>query len=239
LLERVNKIHGDTPPSGDGYIRDFIKVQEILNKDLSKELNENEIKKMFKNADIAPGHVYPRMSPEGKTRVYNDYMKGMSIRDISLKYGILQERALAIIYQREFFLKVVYPKIGETLTRMAYRLEHDYGRDNGFQDYGIDLQALTLQQQGMPSGHIFRSSIDTNPPKLIKEEVEKELGNIKGRKIFEVPIKQIGKGPKGYLLKEIIIRKCPRKFLTKKVKWAMLNGPKVQTYGYTKYKESC
>lgn len=40
----------------------------------------------------------PRMSPFSKEILYREYQKGMTIKDLSLKYGILQQRVKAIVY---------------------------------------------------------------------------------------------------------------------------------------------
>jgi len=160
--------------------------------------------------------IQPRMSPWGKQRVYNDYMKGMNTRDISLKYGILPERVAAIVWTREYFLKVVYPKCGETYSRMALDLEREYGEDFGFNDYGVDLNLLSYHEQGGASYSILRSAIDKAPPKKVKEKVEKVLGAMKNKRVFEVPIKHVGKGPGGYLLKELVCRRGKNSIMARK-----------------------
>ena len=39
-----------------------------------------------------------RMSPFVKETIYREYQKGMSVKDLSLKYGILQQRVKAIVF---------------------------------------------------------------------------------------------------------------------------------------------
>lgn len=51
---------------------------------------------------------------------------------------------------------------------------------------------------------VRRSGIDSNPPKEVKEKVEKSLSKMKSRTQDHVPIGFIGKGGKGYILKEMI-----------------------------------
>ena len=148
--------------------------------------------------------LQPRMSPWAKTRVHSDYLKGMNIRDISLKYGILPKRAAAIIYQREYWLKVIYPKTGETLARMTMDMERDYGEEFGFVDYGVDLELLQAHEHGTAAYSIGRSAIDKAPPKKVREKIERVLGNMRNKRVHEVPIKHVGNGPKGYLLMELV-----------------------------------
>jgi len=35
-------------------------------------------------------NYYGRMSPFAKEQIYREYLSGMSVKDLSLKYGILQ-----------------------------------------------------------------------------------------------------------------------------------------------------
>ena len=39
-----------------------------------------------------------RMSPVAKEELYLNYKKGMTIKDLSLKYGILPQRVKAIVF---------------------------------------------------------------------------------------------------------------------------------------------
>lgn len=41
---------------------------------------------------------YGRLSPFAKEILYREYQKGMTVKDLSLKYGILQQRVKAIVY---------------------------------------------------------------------------------------------------------------------------------------------
>jgi len=147
-----------------------------------------------------------RLSPEARHRVYKDYKLGMNIRDISLKYGILPERACAIIWTLEYYFKVVYPKVGESVARMSTQMEFDYGDQFGFVDYGPDLEDLANHEQGVPVMVIGRTAAEKNPKPAEKTDMEKIFRTMKGRRIFEVPIKHTGKGPGGYLLKELVCR---------------------------------
>lgn len=73
----------------------------------------------------------------------------MTIRDMSLKYGLLPERIRAIVWQREHFWKEVYPKIGETGLRLGLELEFTYAYDFPFVDYGKDLSWMTERERGV------------------------------------------------------------------------------------------
>lgn len=53
---------------------------------------------MFSNPLMFDDTYQGRMSPFAKEKVFADYQRGMTIKDISLKYGILQARVKAIVY---------------------------------------------------------------------------------------------------------------------------------------------
>lgn len=233
LIEDVNRVGAKNQPTDDKFMNDFASHYFNMNYDYRHEVTDKELDEGFGyNFNKMFAHRYhPRMSPEGKERVHLDWKNGMSIKDLSLKYGIFQERVLAIVYQREYFLKQCYPRYGETLTRMVKVFEDRYGESVGFQDYGADLHLMGAHEQGAPSMHLFRTPVDLNPPKEVKEDIEKSLASKKSKKTFEVPLKFSGKGPSGYLLKEIIKVRNPRNFMNGKVREAMRHGDKCASFG--------
>jgi hypothetical protein len=66
----------------------------------------------------------------------------MTVKDISLKYGILPERVKAVVWQNTYFWLEVYPKIGATGKRLADKLEKRTGDMFGYCDYGLDLEII-------------------------------------------------------------------------------------------------
>lgn len=79
------------------------------------------------------------MSYQGKEDLFLHYQKGMTIKDLSLKYGILPQRVKAIIFQKHLYWNEVYPKMGESHQRLAIEREHLYAADFPFVDYGLDI----------------------------------------------------------------------------------------------------
>ena len=63
----------------------------------------------------------------------------MTVKDLSLKYGILHTRVKAIIYQKHLYWNEVYPRLGESHMRLAIEREAMYGAKFPFIDYGVDL----------------------------------------------------------------------------------------------------
>ncbi len=82
--------------------------------------------KLMKNMQFAEVQYSGRMSPMGKEELYRNYLKGMTIKDLSLKYGILPQRVKAIIFQKHLYWNEVYPKLGETHMRLALERELFY-----------------------------------------------------------------------------------------------------------------
>src|SRR5690606_22154285 len=98
------------------------KIREKLN-------DRDNTKKMIDNVESYPGldaqenwieemkeskKVYGRVSPWCKEEIYRLYLEGWTIRDLSYKYGLLPERVKVIIFMRDQFWKVMYPKLGES-----------------------------------------------------------------------------------------------------------------------------
>lgn len=148
-----------------------------------------------------------RMSPMGKEDLFRNYIKGMTIKDLSLKYGILPQRVKAIIYQKHIYWTEVYPKLGETHMRFAFERELFYADDFPFVDYGIDLDMMSMMEQGIHLHTINRSDNDSNPPKEIEEKVEDFLSKQRTRRFDQVPETFEGKGGKGYILKNWIVHR--------------------------------
>ena len=87
--------------------------------------NEDELKDMedvFDEDDMFHG----RMSPFAKEMLYRNYMKGATVKDLSLKYGVIPQRVKAIIWQKHMYWEEVYPKLGEQHLRASIEMEAMY-----------------------------------------------------------------------------------------------------------------
>ena len=136
-------------------------VKENLNPDLDAFEEECEL---MEDPETFERAYYGRLSPFVKENVYREYLKGYSIKDLSLKYGILQQRAKAIVYQKHLYWNEVYPRLGETHMRLALEREALYASEFPFIEYGIDLVAMAQLDKGVRVEHITRSEYDTDPP---------------------------------------------------------------------------
>jgi len=88
----------------------------------------------------------------------------MSIKDLSLKFGILQQRAKAIIWQKHLYWEEIYPKLGETHMRLALEKETIYAQDFPFVEYGLDLQVMGELEKGVKVERLSTTQYDANPP---------------------------------------------------------------------------
>lgn len=55
-------------------------------------------KNAVKNWESAQAPLFGRLSPIVKEKIYRAYHKGATIKDLSLKYGVMPQRVKAIIY---------------------------------------------------------------------------------------------------------------------------------------------
>lgn len=145
-----------------------------------------------------------RVSPWCKEQIYRDYHLGSSIRDLSLKNGLLPERIRAIIWQREYFWKEVYPKIGETGLRMGLELEYQYSDEYPFVDYGKDLNWMSDREKGVEIREVERSMIDREVYPEMEHEFNNRLKKVKPKMYDLVPLKRYGSGDHSYMLYEKI-----------------------------------
>jgi hypothetical protein len=144
--------------------------------------------------------VEGRVSPWCKEHIYRDWHLGATIRDMSLKYGLLPERIRAIVWQREYFWKEIYPKVGETGLRLGLELEFVYALDYPFVDYGKDLQHMVDRERGAETYTLRRSALDREVYPEMEHEFNNRFLKQKSRKYDLVPIKRSDSGTRSYLL---------------------------------------
>ncbi len=143
----------------------------------------------------------------GKEELYRNYLKGMTIKDLSLKYGIIPQRVKAIIFQKHLYWNEVYPKLGETHMRLALERELFYAQEFPFVDYGKDLHLMAEIEKGIKLVKVKGSDIDTNPPEQVRKKVEESLAKMKPKKHDFIPEDFVGKGGKAYILKNWVVHR--------------------------------
>jgi hypothetical protein len=163
--------------------------------------------KMAKSFDQQDITYNGRMSPIAKEELYVNYQKGMTIKDLSLKYGIIPQRVKAIIFQKHLYWTEVYPKLGETHMRLALEREGLYAAEFPFVDYGCDLRLMSEIEKGIKMTKLRCSDIDTNPPEAVKRKLEERLAKLKPKRNDFIPEIFTGKGGKGYVMKNWIIHR--------------------------------
>ena len=112
-----------------------------------------------------------------------------------------------IVWCRDTFWRDVYPKVGETGLKLLLEREIMYAHEFKFVDYGKDLFVMSQVEAGVELHKLDRTQVDTDPPKDVVENMSKVLRNIKPKKMNLVPISFVGKGPHGYLIKEMIVNR--------------------------------
>jgi len=64
-------------------------------------------------------------------------------------------------------------------------------------------------EKGIKLTKIKRSDIDANPPEELKKKLEKRLSEVRCRTSDKIPEGFVGKGGKGYILKNWVIHRGP------------------------------
>lgn len=186
-------------------VQSFEAVQRFARKrenyDLKDQLhNLKREKNIFKRWDDINEGLNGRMSPIAKEKIYRLYIKGTSIKDLSLKFGALPQRIKAIIYQKHLYWEEVYPRTGETQLRAALETEAMYAAKFPFVDYGCDLHVMAELEKGMRIEKFHETDADVNMEPTAKIDVETYLSKMKSRVTSQIPEKFVGKGPHGYML---------------------------------------
>eukprot|EP01022_Parablepharisma_sp_SALTPOND_P017579 TRINITY_DN282_c6_g1_i1.p2 TRINITY_DN282_c6_g1~~TRINITY_DN282_c6_g1_i1.p2 ORF type:complete len:446 (+),score=45.02 TRINITY_DN282_c6_g1_i1:1535-2872(+) len=218
--------------------------------EMEQKLFDTFVRKRMRGEPASRG----RLSPMAKQEIYDLYLQGWSIQDLSHKFGILIERVRAIILQKHIFWNEIYPRLGETGLRMGLSIEMIYGEHYGFLEYGQDLDIMAENEKSLHVVKVSRKEKDREPnpaeKKRIIEFYKKRRPNL--RYSF-IPEKFIGTMPKGYLLKSLHVwkgngRVKPTKMfmnacmyslkgreslLPEKVQQKLHQGPRKASKGYT------
>mmetsp|Transcript_16347 Transcript_16347/g.25272 ORF Transcript_16347/g.25272 Transcript_16347/m.25272 type:complete len:213 (-) Transcript_16347:10-648(-) len=165
---------------------------------------------MFENMEIFERGFEGRLSPGVKENIYREYLNGMSVKNLSLKYGILGERVKAIVHQKFLYWNEVYPRLGETHMRLAYEREGFYASDFPFIEYGQDLQVMAQIEKGSEVVKITPTNYDANPKKEQKKRIYRELHTLRARKGDRIPFALKGRGVDAYLMQEEIVHRGKR-----------------------------
>jgi hypothetical protein len=226
-------------------------VTKKYNKELQRVGFANQTFDNTDDTDKKP-EIVGRVSPWCKEEIYRNYLEGWTVKDLSYKYGLLPERVKAIVWMRDMFWKQIYPKIGESGLRRRMELGSQYAKQFAYIDYGKDLKQMALREQGVNLRKVWRGEIDCKPSKEVEEKISAVLKHIKPRAVDHIPIRFSGKGPSGYLIKDMMVKRgkgakrvsymfqkyCYYKDLNPNLlpKWVLMKkelGPRIATLGYS------
>lgn len=259
ISEYVSKIN----PMGniDDSLRTSLKFTDAAGKSISQDayeelMNDDEgLDQQLLNAeediiDSSENH-FGRLSPHAREEIYEFYNNGWSVKDISLKYGIMPARTVAIIWCRRYFYDVVAPLFGRTFWRLGIEREFSYAQEYPFVDYGIDVEIMAHFDKGLDYVTFGNTTVDINPPQEVKDKIKNAVKKLPKRRAYTISKGFVGTGFRKYEIKDIVIRKgngkldvsemfkriCYRGDLTpysfpKKVRERLELGPRIASLGY-------
>lgn len=181
--------------------------EEVLNP-FNDEEDYNEDSLIDPKSEI----LYGRMSPWAKEELFRLFLQGWTVRDLSLRYGILPERVKAIVWMRKQFYNEIFHHLDIKTIRLGLEAEILYGMSFPWVDYGLDIQELVQRERGVPLMNFggTKRAVDTKAWED-KERNTKHLQRIlqeKTKKKHDQVIEGfVGKGAAGYLLKSWIVYK--------------------------------
>lgn len=114
-----------------------------------------------------------RLSPSAKETIFHLIRTGVSLKEVSERFGILPERVKVIVWQKQMFYDEVLPRVSLSTVRLAIEAEEMYNSEFGFEEYGIDLHRLMEREKGMPMKHFVFDAVDVR--KANTEDVRKRI----------------------------------------------------------------
>jgi len=194
---------------------------------------------------------FGRVSPQARENIYHLHLQGWTIRDLSIKYGLIPERLKAIIYLRQYFYEEVMPKVSLTTIKLGLEIEAIYAMQFGFVDYGIDLGRMAFKEKGILMQQYRKKDVDiNNVSQEVRNRMEKVLEGKKKKKYDIVTEKFVGQSGKGYFIKSwVVYKNHGAERVNKRFKDILLNanspyrlplkiqnrlhkGPRVASFGY-------
>lgn len=172
----------------------------ILNNEFAvDQYNELELDALSLNL----GKIRSILSFEAREDLYQRYLDGTSLQDLSLKYGILPETAKELVCERYIYWNMIFPKIGPLRHRKLIAAA-ERNPQLRFLDYGLDLQELANREYDVPLKFYKYSKIPEDLKPLIAKWFTFE--KIRQRQ-DRIPVKFVGTGSKGYLIIEDFVKK--------------------------------
>ncbi|KAM3137197.1 hypothetical protein pb186bvf_010743 [Paramecium bursaria] len=159
--------------------------------------------------DIETEHAQ-RLSFRAKFELFDLFNNGWTIRDLSLRYGILPDRVKAIVYQKRYFFDELLPHLDYEMVRDLMNYEYTYEQSNGSVDYGVDLETLQDKEFGYLQTNFTTAHRNVDIAKLDPKEQERlqrffERKQTKKQDVIKE--KFVGEGNRGYFLKSWIMHK--------------------------------
>lgn len=194
--------------------------------------------------------VFGRVSPWAREQIYKLHLEGWTVRDLSVRYGLLPERIKMIIWNRQYFYDEVMPNCDLATIQLALEKEMMYNMYFPWVDYGGDLAMLAQRDQGIFFQRYRTTEIDAKPSKEIQDKMEKILDNQTKKKYEIVTENFVGRGSKGFYIKSWIVNKghgserVNRKFkmavqhtknaqlMPDRVRMNLKEGPRMASKGY-------
>jgi hypothetical protein len=214
MMDQINLIREEA--ESKGY--DPEKIEELVQvaykamggQITSKDDPEDKVEINLGDFDDRKGKdhiIYGRVSPHAREEIFKLYREGWTIRDLSLRFGLLPERLKFIIWCRQYFYDEIMPNVDATTVRLALEREMMYNYYFPWVDYGLDLEDLAERENGVFFTRYRWGEIDANPPKEVSDKMEQVLKTQTRRKWDMVTEKFVGESDKGYYIKSWIVNK--------------------------------
>lgn len=135
--------------------------------------------------------------------LYNYYLDGASLNELSLKYGLLPKTVKRIICEKYVYWNMIFPKIGPIKHKRLLE-EAEKSKKVEYVDYGADLEEMAYYETCVPLKIFEYKKVE---PKNVKEVADFFTREEQKKKKDRIPIKFVGDYYKGHLIYDEFVRK--------------------------------
>lgn len=144
-----------------------------------------------------------RLSLEAQSDLYNLYIDGASLQELSLRYGILPKTAKRHICEHYIYWNMLYPKLGP-IRHLKLMKKAENPKNVQFVDYGADLEEMAYLESVVPLRKFEYKKLDDSKVEKVADFLSKI--NPK-RKKERYPVFFMGTFHHGYLIYNEMVRR--------------------------------
>lgn len=133
-----------------GHLRNLNRTDKRLMEHYSRSMNDWNYGFVQATGGISrwSQRFKPKVAFGTKFEIFNLFNQGWTVRDLSVRFGIMPNRVKAIVYQKRYFFNQILPNTDATFIQHCMQIEKKIDRLYGALQYGVDLKRMTRESFG-------------------------------------------------------------------------------------------